>query len=178
MKNPLNTLSALALAAVALTVLPACKAVPKDAAAPEPEPAAAQAPAEKSYAWFAKKGHRRGEKIEAAAPAANAAPAAPAESAPALQSVIVTGYCSCPKCCGANATGLTATGTKAQLGTISADTSIFPFGTQLNVPGYGEGVVEDTGSRVKGFHIDVWFPTHAQAQAWGSREMYVAQPSR
>ena len=44
------------------------------------------------------------------------------------------------------------------------------------MPGYGDGVVEDTGSRVKGFHIDVWFPTHAEAQAWGSREMYVAQP--
>jgi 3D (Asp-Asp-Asp) domain-containing protein len=61
-------------------------------------------------------------------------------------------------------------------GTIAADPSIFPYGTQLNVPGYGEGVVEDTGSRVKGFHIDVWFPTHAEAQAWGSREMSVAQP--
>ena len=40
----------------------------------------------------------------------------------------------------------------------------------------GEGVVEDTGARVKGYHIDVWFPTHAEAQAWGSREMYVALP--
>ena len=89
----------------------------------------------------------------------------------------MTGYCSCPKCCGANATGLTASGTKAQLGTISADTSIFPFGTQLNVPGYGEGVVEDTGSRVKGYRIDVWFPTHAEAEAWGRREMFVAVPN-
>ena len=60
MKNPLNTLSALVLAAAALTVLPACKAVPKDA--PEPAPAAAQAPAEQGYTWFAKKGQRRGGK--------------------------------------------------------------------------------------------------------------------
>ncbi len=165
MKNPLNTLSALALAAVALTVLPACKAVPKDA--PAPEPAAAQAPAEKSYTWFAKKGQRRDDKVEAAAPV---------EKAPALQRVIVTGYCSCPKCCGPNATGRTAIGSKAQRGTISADTSIFPFGTQLNVPGYGEGVVEDTGFRVKGYQIDVWFPTHAEAVAWGRQEMFVALP--
>ncbi len=174
MKNPLNILSAVVLAAAALTVLPACKAAPKNAPAPEPEPApaAAQAPAEKSYAWFAKKGQQRSGKVEAAAPAANAAPV---ESASELKRVIVTGYCSCPKCCGANANGLTATGTKAQLGTISADTSIFPFGTQLNVPGYGEGVVEDTGARVKGYRIDVWFPTHAEAQAWGSREMFVAK---
>ena len=173
MKNPLNILSAVVLTAAALTVLPACKAAPKNAPAPEPEPApaAAQAPAEKSYAWFAKKGQRRGAKAEAAAPAE------PVESAPALQRVIVTGYCSCPKCCGAKANGLTATGTKAQLGTISADPSIFPFGTQLDVPGYGEGVVEDTGARVKGYRIDVWFPTHAEAQAWGRREMFVALPN-
>ena len=170
MKNPLNTLSALALAAVALTVLPACKAVPKDAPASEASPAVAEAPAEQGYSWFAKKGHRRGDKIEAAAPAA---PAAPAD---ALQRVVVTGYCSCPLCCGPNASGLTASGTKAQLGTMSADPAIFPFGTQLNVPGYGDGVVEDTGAHVKGYRIDVWFPTHAEAKAWGSREMYVALP--
>ena len=172
MKNPLNILSAVVLAAAALTVLPACKAAPKNAPAPEPEPApaAAQSSSEKTYAWFAKKGQRRSEKVEAAAPAA------PVESAPALQRVIVTGYCSCPKCCGVGANGLTATGTKAQLGTISADPSIFPFGTQLDVPGYGEGVVEDTGSRVKGYRIDVWFPTHAEAKAWGTKEMFVALP--
>ena len=175
MKNPLNILSAVVFTAAALTVLPACKAAPKNAPAPEPEPApaAAQAPAEKSYAWFAKKGQRRGGKVEAAAPAANAAPAV---SDPALKRVIVTGYCSCQKCCGPNATGRTATGSRAQRGTISADPSIFPFGTQLNVPGYGEGVVEDSGARVKGYRIDVWFPTHAEAEAWGSREMYVALP--
>ena len=171
MKHPLNILPALALAAVALTVLPACKAKPKSEPAPEPAPQVAEAPAEKSYSWFAKKGQRRGEKVEAAAPVA-----APATAEPGLQRIVVTGYCSCPLCCGPNASGLTASGTKAQLGTMSADPAIFPFGTQLNVPGYGDGVVEDTGPRVKGYHIDVWFPSHAAAKAWGTREMYVALP--
>ena len=169
MKHPLNILPALALAAAALTVLPACKAKPKSEPAPEPAPQVAEAPAEKSYSWFAKKGQRRGEKVEAAAPA-------PAAVEPGLQRIVVTGYCSCPLCCGPNASGLTASGTKAQLGTMSADPAIFPFGTQLNVPGYGDGVVEDTGPRVKGYHIDVWFPSHAAAKAWGTREMYVALP--
>ena len=166
MKTPLNILS-LALAAAALTVLPACKAVPKDAPAPEPAPVAAEAPAEQGYSWFAKKGERRGRKAE---------PVAPAAPAGTLQRVIVTGYCSCPQCCGPNANGLTASGTKARPGTMSADPSVFPFGTQLNVPGYGDGVVEDTGARVKGYHIDVWFPSHAKAKAWGTREMYVELP--
>ena len=169
MKHPLNILPALALAAAALTVLPACKAKPKSEPAPEPAPQVAEAPAEKSYSWFAKKGQRRGEKVEAAAPA-------PAAVEPGLQRIVVTGYCSCPLCCGPNANGVTASGTKAQLGTMSADPAIFPFGTQLNVPGYGDGVVEDTGPRVKGYHIDVWFPSHAAAKAWGTREMYVALP--
>ena len=164
MKKPLNILS-LALTAAALAALPACKAVPKDAPAPAPAPAVAEAPAEQGYTWFAKKGQRRGRKVEA--------PATPASS---LKRVIVTGYCSCPLCCGPNATGLTVSGRKAQLGTMSADPAIFPLGTQLNVPGYGDGVVEDTGARVKGYHIDVWFPTHAEAKAWGTREMYVELP--
>ncbi len=172
MKHPLNILPALAFAAAALTVLPACKAKPKNEPAPEPAPQVAEAPAEKTYNWFAKKGQRRGEKIEAAAPAA-----APAPAEPGLQRIVVTGYCSCPLCCGPNANGLTASGTKAQLGTMAADPSIFPLGTQLNVPGYGEGVVEDTGARVKGYRIDVWFPTHAEAEAWGRREMFVALPN-
>ena len=172
MKHPLNILPALALVAAALTVLPACKAKPKSEPAPEPAPQVAEAQDEKSYSWFAKKGQHRGEKVEAAAPVATPAPA---ESG--LQRIVVTGYCSCPLCCGPNANGVTASGTKAQLGTMSADPSVFPFGTQLNVPGYGEGVVEDTGSRVKGYRIDVWFPTHAEAEAWGSREMFVALPN-
>ena len=162
MKTPQNILS-LALAAVALTALPACKAVPKDA--PESAPAVAEAPAEQGYSWFTKKGQRRGaKKVEAAAPDGS------------LQRVIVTGYCSCPLCCGPDANGLTSSGAKAQFGTIAADPAVFAPGTQLNVPGYGNGVVEDTGARVKGYRIDVWFPTHAEAVAWGRREMYVAMP--
>ena len=169
----MKIIPALALAAAALTVLPACKAVPNDAQPSEPATAASEAPAETSHKWFVKKGQRRGAKrTEAPAPAVASEPVDAA-----LQSVIVTGYCSCPVCCGANATGLTATGTRAQRGTIAADTSIFPFGTQLNIPDYGEGKVEDTGARVKGFRIDVWFPTHEEAVKWGSREMFVAPPS-
>lgn len=163
----MKIIPSLALAAAALMVLPACKATPKGTTPANPSPAVAEAPAENSHAWFVKKGQRRGTKAEVPASAENDA---------SLQRVIVTGYCSCPACCGAKAAGITATGTKAQFGTIAADPTIFPFGTQLNVPGYGEGVVEDTGSRVRGYRIDVWFPTHAEAQAWGRREMFVALP--
>ena len=142
MKASKNILPAIAVAVAAMTVLPACKAVPKESSAPEAAPVTAEASNEKGYTWFAKKGQRRAERREAA-------PAPAAENNAALQRVVVTGYCSCPECCGANASGLTASGTKAQRGTIAADPSIFPFGTQLNVPGYGEGTVEDTGAKVR-----------------------------
>ena len=48
--------------------------------------------------------------------------------------------------------GITATGTRAKTGTIAADTSIYPFGTIMYVPGYGYGRVEDVGSAIKGMH--------------------------
>ena len=170
MKNPMNILSAMAVAVAALTVLPACKATSQTEPAPEPAPQVASAQGESGYKWFAKKGQRRGAKAPVPAAAVE-----PVDNS--LQRVIVTGYCSCPPvCCGPTAAGVTASGKKAQLGTIAADTSIFPIGTKLNVPGYGDGVVEDTGSRVKGYRIDVWFPTHEQAVKWGSREMFVALP--
>ena len=104
--------------------------------------------------------------------------------------VLVTGYCNCQRCCGwrrswfglgrpvyaygplegkPKEVGVTARGTRARRGTVAADTRVFPFGTRLPIPGYGTGVVEDVGGAIKGRHIDIWFPTHAEARAWGRR---------
>jgi 3D (Asp-Asp-Asp) domain-containing protein len=65
--------------------------------------------------------------------------------------------------------GVTARGTKARHGTVAADPAVFPFGTRLEIPGYGTGVVEDTGGAIKGRHIDIWFSSHDEARAWGKR---------
>jgi 3D (Asp-Asp-Asp) domain-containing protein len=45
--------------------------------------------------------------------------------------------------------GITSSGTKASKGTIAADTRYYPYGTVMKIPGYGKGVVEDTGSAIK-----------------------------
>jgi hypothetical protein len=59
-------------------------------------------------------------------------------------------------------------------GTIAADTSYYPFGTELYVPGYGHGVVEDRGSAIKGPHrLDVYFEEHDEARQWGRRRVRV-----
>ena len=84
----------------------------------------------------------------------------------------VTGYCVCKKCCGPNARGITASGAVAR-GKMIAAPPRFPFGTMITVPGYGRAVVTDRGSAIQGNHIDLLFPTHQQAKAWGVRTLTV-----
>ena len=69
--------------------------------------------------------------------------------------------------------GHTATGMPVGYGVVAVDPSVIPLGTRLTIPGYGEGVAADTGSAVRGADIDLWFPTLAQAQAWGRRTITV-----
>ena len=69
--------------------------------------------------------------------------------------------------------GITSDGTKAKKGTIAADISRYPYGTKMYVPGYGWGEVHDTGSAIKGDHIDVFFPDEKDAKAWGRKRLDV-----
>ena len=43
----------------------------------------------------------------------------------------------------------------------------------MAVPGYGVGTVRDIGGAIKGAHIDIWFPSHNAAIAWGTRKIKV-----
>jgi hypothetical protein len=59
-------------------------------------------------------------------------------------------------------------------GTIAADTKYYPFGTRMYVPGYGWGVVEDRGGKIKGpDRIDLFFESHAEAMQWGRKKVRV-----
>jgi 3D (Asp-Asp-Asp) domain-containing protein/septal ring factor EnvC (AmiA/AmiB activator) len=69
--------------------------------------------------------------------------------------------------------GRTATGTPAGWGVVAVDPSVIPLGTSMTIPGYGSGVAADTGSAVRGATIDLWFPTVAQARAWGRRTVTI-----
>ncbi len=70
-------------------------------------------------------------------------------------------------------TGTTATGVRVAYGIVAVDPSVIPLGTRMTVPGYGEGIAADTGGAVKGAHIDLWFPTRAEALAWGTRTVTI-----
>ncbi|MDQ3857978.1 MAG: 3D domain-containing protein [Actinomycetota bacterium] len=91
-------------------------------------------------------------------------PPAPAVGPGTRMTVSSTGYC---------LKGTTSTGVPVGWGIVAVDPSIIPLGTRMTIPGYGEGVAADTGSTVHGSHIDLWFPTCAQASAWGRRTVTI-----
>ena len=70
--------------------------------------------------------------------------------------------------------GSTATGAPVGYGVIAVDPNVIPLGTRMTIPGYGDGVAADTGGAIQGAHIDLWFPTSAQAAAWGSRAVTIS----
>jgi 3D (Asp-Asp-Asp) domain-containing protein len=100
-------------------------------------------------------------------------------------SVTATGYTagqeSTGKTRGHPAYGITKSGIKVKrdlYSTIAADTSIFPIGTVLWIPGYGFGVVADTGSAIKGHRLDLYFNTVEEVyEKWGKKkiDVYVVQ---
>ena len=69
--------------------------------------------------------------------------------------------------------GRTATGLSVGWGVAAVDPSVIPLGTHMTIPGYGEAVAADTGGAVVGATIDLWFPTVAQANAWGRRSVTI-----
>jgi 3D (Asp-Asp-Asp) domain-containing protein len=69
--------------------------------------------------------------------------------------------------------GTTATGLPVGWGVVAVDPSVIPLGTHMTIPGYGEAVAADTGGAVVGTTIDLWFPTVAQANAWGRRTVTI-----
>lgn len=84
-----------------------------------------------------------------------------------------TAYCSCTKCCGPNAKGITASGTKVKAGrTIAVDPKIIPLGSKVLVNGK-QYIAEDTGSAIKGKIVDIYFDNHNTALDWGRKNVDV-----
>jgi 3D (Asp-Asp-Asp) domain-containing protein len=89
---------------------------------------------------------------------------APAQASGRTLTVLATGY---------SLRGSTATGLPVGWGVVAVDPSVIPLGTRLSIPGYGQGVAADVGGSVRGAAIDLWFPTPAQARAWGRRAVTI-----
>lgn len=96
----------------------------------------------------------------------------------------VTAYCSCPKCCGiwskdhpsrqgTDYEQHTTSGTIPVAGrTVAVDPDIIPLGSKILINDH-EYIAEDTGSGVKGNHIDIYFDSHEEALEWGVRTLEV-----
>ncbi|NOU92150.1 hypothetical protein GC093_02725 [Paenibacillus sp. LMG 31456] len=97
--------------------------------------------------------------------------------------VVATGYYAGKESTGKNPGhpeyGVTYSGMKVKrnknsLSTIAADPKVFPIGTVLWIPGYGYGVVADTGGAIKGNRIDLYFETKDQVyKEWGKKTLNV-----
>jgi 3D (Asp-Asp-Asp) domain-containing protein len=61
--------------------------------------------------------------------------------------VLVTAYC---------LHGRTATGNYVHAGTTAVDPNVIKLGSRLWIPHYGYGKAEDTGSAIRGLHVDEW----------------------
>lgn len=91
-----------------------------------------------------------------------------------LGEVVTTGYCNCSLCCGKWAGGHTASGTVPKGDhtlAVDAHSPKVPMGTKIVMNGKTYKV-EDTGNFAKyGTDFDIYFDSHATAQAWGKRKV-------
>ena len=95
-----------------------------------------------------------------------------------LTDVTVTHYCPCQKCCGKPeghpAYGITASGRQLVPGvSVGVDPSVIPLGSTV-ILDFGDGelqycVADDTGSGIKGNHIDLAVADHQEALEMGVR---------
>ena len=71
------------------------------------------------------------------------------------------------------ATGVDAIRDPNSWSTIAVDPKVIPLGTKVYVEGYGYAIAQDTGSAIIGKHIDCFFYSVADMNAWGTRTVNV-----
>ena len=83
----------------------------------------------------------------------------------------VTYYCSCKRCNGSWG-AIDRFGNPLKWGTVAADPKVLPMHTKIVIDGYDQVFeVLDTGSGVRGNHIDVFVPvSHSEALQMGQGE--------
>lgn len=82
----------------------------------------------------------------------------------------ITFYCSCSRCCGEYANGITATGESLQsFKTIAVDPNVIPYYSKIKIDGLDgyEFIATDTGGAIKGNKIDVYVSDHQTALNYG-----------
>ncbi|MGM0365434.1 MAG: 3D domain-containing protein [Actinomycetota bacterium] len=87
-----------------------------------------------------------------------------------------TGYSANDPAQGTN--GITATGLDAEEGIVAVDPEIIPLGTEIEIKGLGRFAAEDTGGKIKGNRIDIFFDSKQEAKDFGRKGVWVKVEDR
>ncbi len=68
---------------------------------------------------------------------------------------------------------ITATGKEIKEGMIAVDSNIIPLGTRIEIKDMGVFIAEDTGGKIKGNRIDIYFDTKEEAKKFGRQTIWV-----
>lgn len=69
--------------------------------------------------------------------------------------------------------GITASGLRAQVGVVAVDTDVIPMFTLLYIEDYGFAIAGDRGSAIRGYKVDLFFNTAAEARQFGRQTINV-----
>ena len=84
---------------------------------------------------------------------------------------VATGYSANDSTQGTN--NVTATGKEVHEGIIAVDPKMIPLGTEVEIKDFGKFIAEDTGGKIKGNRIDIYFNSKAEAKAFGKKGIWL-----
>ena len=68
---------------------------------------------------------------------------------------------------------ITATGKEIKQGMVAVDSKVIPLGTKIEIKDMGIFIAEDTGSKIKGNRIDIYFDSKEEAKKFGIKGIWV-----
>lgn len=95
-----------------------------------------------------------------------------------MTNVLITAYCACTICCGPNASGITAAGSRPVAGTTVAASRKYPLGSSIyiTIPGVITNkryVIQDRLHTKYDNRVDIYFSKHRDAKKFGIKKGYI-----
>lgn len=84
---------------------------------------------------------------------------------------IASGYSANDSVQGTN--NITATGKEIKEGMVAVDPKVIPLGTKIEIKDMGIFIAEDTGGKIKGNRIDIYFDTKKEAKEFSRKGIWV-----
>lgn len=68
---------------------------------------------------------------------------------------------------------ITATGKELCEGIIAVDPKVIPLGSEVQIKGLGTFIAEDTGGKIKGNRVDIYFNSKKEARDFGKKGVWL-----